>query len=534
MLEQLIVKLEKFGDKALWQRLFTLKSGLIIFPALSGLLSSAGFAPLGMWPLTLAGLSLFTALIGFYPLKKQIFAATLAFGLAFNAATLWWLNFVLQGFGKLPLPLSWSVVLLFSLYLSLPYALLFCLAKKLAGPRRPLLLFCFLPVAWCLADFVIGWLFTGFPWVYPGYSALSGPLAAYAPLMGVRGINLCFYLCAAAIALAIYREFIFLPAAGLIFMGGIFATSIPYTVESKPLTASLVQGNIEQSVKWRADMVAPTLATYWRLTEPLIRPGQLVIWPESAIPLYLERAASLVSDLNTVFHQKNALLVTGMQRIDPAARQAYNSLFVLGSLPQIENLQQIPRYDKRQLVPFGEVVPFARQLRPLGSIFNFPMSSFSRGSEDQRPLTVFDSKFIPAICYESIFPELINALNRPDSGLVIMLSNDSWFGPTSGPLQHLNIARMRCLELQKPMLRATNSGITALIDADGRVLDALPADKEGVLTVTLTPRQGLTPYARLQNIPLIVILLVLGGCGLWHKRRPHNKQHQVLESLIRP
>ena len=205
MLLKLRLLLEILGQPALWQRLFSARWGLVLFPALLGLITSCGFAPVGLWPLTLAGLSLSAALLAHYQTKKQIFVSSLSFFTAFSAASLWWLNFVLQGFGAMPVPLAWTVLLIFALYLALPYALLSVLARKLAGSRRGIFLFCFLPPAWCLADLIIGVLFGGFPWVYAGYTALTGPLSAFAPLIGVRGINLCFYLCAGAVALALFH-----------------------------------------------------------------------------------------------------------------------------------------------------------------------------------------------------------------------------------------------------------------------------------------------------------------------------------------
>ena len=536
MLLKLRLLLEILGQPALWQRLFSARWGLVLFPALLGLITSCGFAPVGLWPLTLAGLSLSAALLAHYQTKKQIFVSSLSFFTAFSAASLWWLNFVLQGFGAMPVPLAWTVLLIFALYLALPYALLSVLARKLAGSRRGIFLFCFLPPAWCLADLIIGVLFGGFPWVYAGYTALTGPLSAFAPLIGVRGINLCFYLCAGAVALALYRLFIFLPAAGIIFMLGVFASSLKFTTPEGELQAVLVQGNIEQSVKWRPEMVGPTLQTYWALTKPEIKQDTLVVWPESAVPLYLERAPELFFDLNAAFKSQGAALITGVQHVDHKTRRPYNSLIVLGEseLNNFDDLEALPRYDKRKLVPFGEVVPFADLLRPLGSIFNFPMSSFAAGKLPAEPLSALGHPFIPAICFEAVFPELFLDADTPESGLILMVSNDSWFGPTSGPVQHLNIARLRCMELQKPMLRATNSGITALIGADGKVIEALPRDTAAVLKVDTALYHGQTPFARLGHLPLCVLLILLLAAGFYHRHHSINKENEVLASLIRP
>ncbi|MBO8415178.1 MAG: apolipoprotein N-acyltransferase [Proteobacteria bacterium] len=527
---------EVIGSPLLWQRWFNSKLGLVLFPLLLGVLASLGFAPLEKWPLTLAGLSLMFFLMGGYQSKKAIFAAVLSFFTTLNAVTLWWLNFVMEGFGGMPMLLSNLVVILFSMYLALPYALLSCLANRFCQGKLPVLLLCFIPAAFVLSDFIISWLFGGFPWVYPGYTALQGPLSAFAPLIGVRGINLLFYLLAGVIALTLKRQFIYLPAAGVIFIAGVFCSSLSFTTDDdKPLKVSLVQGNIMQSVKWRPEMVGPTISTYWNLTEPLIAKDHLIIWPESAIPLYLERAHGLVQDLNTVMHEQGSLLITGLQHKNEETNAAFNSLIILGQEESLSPVTaELNHYDKRKLVPFGEVVPFEEMLRPLGSIFNFPMSSFTPGAEKQQNIKAFGHELIPAICYEAIFPELINSLNAEESGAIVMLSNDSWFGTTSGPKQHLNIARMRCLELQKPMLRATNSGITAFIDKQGQVTDAFPSDKAGVLRGSVHCATGLTPYSRCGNIPLWVLTVLLVGLGVYYRGRDPDKQKQMLESLVRP
>lgn len=536
LIDKLRFHADFLGSSAFWMRLFNSRGGIVLFPLALGALASCGFAPLEKWPLTLAGLSLIFYLTSVYKSKKAVFCGLLCFFTALNAITLWWLNFVMEGFGGLPVLLSNAVVILFALYLGLPYALLGTLGAALCRGRMPVLLLCFIPAGFTAADFIISWLFSGFPWTFVGYTAQEGPLSAYAPLVGVRGINLLFYITAGAIALNLKRQFVFLPIAGVIFIAGVFCEALTFTTEEEePLQVSLVQGNIAQSIKWTPEMVAPIIGTYWNLSEPLFKPGQLVIWPESALPLYFERAVGLLADLNYVAYSRQSLLITGLQHIDEEKYEAFNSLLIVGGQEKISsNINDLNHYDKRKLVPFGEIVPFEDQLRPLGSIFNFPMSSFTRGADGQANIEAFGHKLIPAICYEAIFPELIRELNQPESGAIVMLSNDSWFGPTYGPQQHLNIARMRCLELQKPMLRATNSGVTAFISREGWVIRALPSDEAGVLQGSVTCAQGMTPYARVGSIPVIILALLLAAAGFYYRRQDPDKRRQVLESLIRP
>lgn len=300
LIVRIILTLQKAGDVALWQRLLASRAGLVLFPGACGALTSLGFAPVAVWPFTLAGLSLLFFLLQHARSKKAVFVSTLAFYGVYNTITLWWLNFVMEDFGQLPALLSILIVVLFALYLALPYALLNALAVKLSRGHKGILCMTLLPAAMILSDTVTYYLFTGFPWTYPGYACLTGPLSAFAPLLGVRGINLLLALCAGSIALSVSRQFIYLPAAGVIFMCGVFLSGLEYTDNQAPAKAALVQGNIEQSVKWNPEMTLPTLQRYLQLSAPYIRDNALVVWPESAIPLFMERSPRLLSELNSL------------------------------------------------------------------------------------------------------------------------------------------------------------------------------------------------------------------------------------------
>ena len=184
-------------------------------------------------------------------------------------------------------------------------------------------------------------------------------------------------------------------------------------------------------------------------------------------------------------------------------------------------------------MPFGEVIPFKELLRPLGSVFDIPMSSFTRGSFIQEPIEINGLLYTPAICFEAIFPETVAAIDSEKTSGIIMVSNDTWFGPTKAPVQHLNIARMRAMELSKPMLRATNSGITAYIDEKGNVVSSLETDIEGVLKLDFKPVEGQSIYSKVHNIPLYILLLLLTALGFYTSRKEY-KEGSDLSSLVRP
>ena len=390
----------------------------------------------------------------------------------------------------------------------------------------------FLPAALVLADYIIGVLFTGFPWMYVGYTTVDSPFASFAPLVGVRGISLLFFICAGAIALAIERRYVYLPVAGFIFFISIIIMGIKYVTPMEPIKVAGIQGNIEQSIKWDPDHTIPSIKKYMNLTSPELGKNDVVIWPESAMPVYVQQIVPLLDDLNFLANEQETALLMGIQRVTPN-KLSYNSMYVFG---QSKNLFDAQIYDKRQLVPFGEVVPFENLTRQLGSIFNFPMSSFSPGALDQEQIHIgkFDLKFIPALCYESIFPELMLSMHSDETNGIIMISNDSWYGDTRGPIEHLAIARMRSMEMQKPMIRVTNSGITAYIDELGAIVERLPSDEEGVLHMQYVPTSGTTPYAKGGIYIFIFMVLATIALGFMLRRVRQDAAQQQFNDMIRP
>ena len=390
----------------------------------------------------------------------------------------------------------------------------------------------FLPAALVLADYIIGVLFTGFPWMYVGYTTVDSPFASFAPLVGVRGISLLFFICAGAIALAIERRYVYLPVAGFIFFVSIIIMGIKYVTPMEPIKVAGIQGNIEQSIKWDPNHTIPSIKKYMNLTSPELGKNDVVIWPESAMPVYVQQIVPLLDDLNFLANEQETALLMGIQRVTPD-KLSYNSMYVFG---QSKNLFDAQIYDKRHLVPFGEVVPFEKLTRQLGSIFNFPMSSFSPGALDQEQIHIekFDLKFIPALCYESIFPELMLSMYSDETNGIIMISNDSWYGDTRGPIEHLAIARMRSMEMQKPMIRVTNSGITAYIDELGAIVERLPSDEEGVLHMQYVPTSGTTPYAKGGIYIFIVMVLATIALGFMLRRVRQDAVQQQFNDMIRP
>ncbi|TVQ85829.1 MAG: apolipoprotein N-acyltransferase, partial [Chromatiaceae bacterium] len=304
-------------------------------------------------------------------------------------------------------------------------------------------------------------------------------------------------------------------AGGLVglWLLGLVLWPIPWTRPAGALLpASVVQGNVEQSLKWAPDGLLPTLEIYLGLTRAVLG-SALIVWPETAIPEFLHHpdVQTMVSRLGESARAAGSEVVFGVPAMDPDGYY-YNALVSIGSASD--------RYDKRHLVPFGEYLPFKRHLRPLIDWFEVPMSDFSRGRA-ARPLLQVGPHLVGAsICYEDVFPDQVREA-LPEAAWLINVSNDAWFGDSLAPHQHLEFARMRALENGRDLVRSTNTGISAIIDHRGRVRGQIPSFARGTLTVAIQPRVGTTPFSRLgSGVSVGLALSMLLAALLVRWRRP--------------
>jgi len=489
-----------------------------------GALTVSGFAPdaLSFLPLfTLAALFLLWSRASS---RKAAAYMGFAFGLGFFGAGVSWVYVSVHEFGGMSMPLAVVATFLFCLVLSL-----FPAAAGLlqAGPggltrRRALLL---IPALWVSMEWVRGWILTGFPWLALGYSqAVTSPLAGFAPLFGVYGVSLASALCAGALALLADarlhrrgRAAIVFPVAILLML--VLAGSILKQVEwvrplGAPVTVSLLQGNIPQEMKWREDKAKTTLDAYMAMT--LASSGRLIVLPETALPIFLNDLP--LSYLEMLSERANKLggdLLVGVPE-HTGDGEYFNSVLSLGSSP-------VQVYRKVHLVPFGEFIPFRSLFGWITRILHIPLSDFSRGETLQPPLKVAGQKVAMAICYEDAFgEELINQL--PAASLLVNVSNDAWFGDTFAPWQHLQISQMRALETGRTMLRATNTGITAIINQRGEVLKRAQPFTTARLEGEAQGFAGATPYVRFGNflvLGLLVLLLVANR--IMAKKKPGRR-----------
>ncbi len=458
-----------------------------------------GFAPTALAPLPVLSAAGLLWLWQGAAAPRRAAALGFAFGMGLFLTGVSWVYISLHDYGDMPAALAAVATLLFCAFLALYPALVGYLQARLGGPlaARQLVL---IPALWALSEWLRGWIFTGFPWLSLGYSQAESPLRGYAPLAGVFGLSWLVLLCA-ALLLALMRPTrrgAAVAALALVLGLGYGLDRIEWTQpQGAPITVSLLQGNIAQDLKWDAGRFASTVQLYQRMIERSA--ARLTILPETAIPRFLDLLdPALVSALAASARRHGGDLIVGVPLRDGAGRY-YNSAISLGASPS-------QRYDKIHLVPFGEFIPpgFGWVL----SILKIPLADFSRGSTAQAPLALAGQKIAVDICYEDAFgEEIIRPL--PQATLLVNVSNVAWFGDSLAPHQHLQISQLRALETGRDMLRATNTGMTAIIDHHGHVVAALPAFTQGTLSGSAQGRSGATPYVRWGNAPLLLLATLL-------------------------
>lgn len=355
-------------------------------------------------------------------------------------------------------------------------------------------------------EWALTWVLTGFPWLMLGYSQLDTVLRHWAPVGGVLTVSLMVALAGAVMVVAIVDARRRWAALAVVLLPWILgaALSLPRWVSPRSSgSVALVQGSIPQEIKWARSSVPTILDRYRQLTAPHWG-RDLIIWPEAAITLFAHQAGTYLEEMASAARRSGSTLVTGLPayELDPVSGDGIfrNTAVAIG--------MGEGRYVKRRLVPFGEYVPLEPLLRGLIEFFDLPMSRARSGDAVQPLLTAGERRLAMAICYEVVYPELVR-VQAEEADLIVTISNDAWFGRSIGPLQHMQMARMRALENGRFLLRGTNNGVTAIVDSGGRVVGRIPQFEPGVLTGEFQVMTGTTPYARLGHRPVLVVGLVL-------------------------
>lgn len=461
--------------------------------AFLGAMLALAFAPYEIFPfalLSLAGL----LVLWLKATPSQGFWRGFSFGLGLFGAGIYWVYISIHLYGDVP-PIGAAAIaaLLIAVLALFPGTVGYLLNRyfSAANPAKMLLAF---PAFWVLSEYLRTLLFTGFPWLLVGYSQTNSPLKGLASFVGVYGISLAVLVSSGLLVSAVlaFRKKLFLRAyLNLLGLTGIWTLSaflnlVTFTHPTgNTMDVSLVQGNIPQSLKWSPDHIQLSFDRYESMTEPLWGPNKLIIWPEAAIPLPLDNARDFINEMDQKARENQSHLILGIPIKQQTSDNYYNAIITVGQGRHV--------YLKRRLVPFGEYVPLVKIFGRVFDFMNVPMSNMTPAVAHQEPFELNHVKIWSSICYEVAYPEFIR-LRDASIGLLLTVTNDAWFGQSSAQAQHLQMAMMRALELQRPLLFASNDGITAIIDPHGNVQAEAKAHTATVLNGRVQPVSGMTPW----------------------------------------
>ena len=474
-----------------------------------GALLTLAFAPYNVFPLAIiapAGL----LVLWLQASPKRAGWLGFCFGIGLFSTGVYWVFISIHEYGDVPSSFAGLITAGLIAVLALFPASVGYVFKRFFPAPSAINVICAFPAVWILfSEWLRSSLFCGFPWLFVGYSQINSPLKGFAPIFGVYGISFAALLTSACIVNswmqykqknyhAIYLSLFMITA---IWTTGGLLNLIRWTSpDGKPLSVSLVQANIPQSVKWDPEHLQLSFDRYTELTAPLWGKNDLIIWPEAAIPLTMQNAARFIDALDVKAQETNTQLILGIPVESPNGKQYHNAIIVLG--------EERGYYLKRLLVPFGEYVPFQRFFAGLFDLLQVPMSNLSPGQASQPPIHVKGIKILPSICFEITFPDLMRSHDQ-SIGMLLTITNDAWFGRSSAQAQHLQMAQMRAAEFNRPVLFVSNDGITAIIASNGTIAASIPDHETAVLKGTVQPMVGLTPWMYFGSDATLFILLCM-------------------------
>jgi apolipoprotein N-acyltransferase len=441
-------------------------------------------------------------------------------GLAAYGGILYWINIVMTTYGKLPIVVSFLIFMTLAAYLAIYVGVFLYLVRKGEEKGIPMLLS--FPFLWVGLEYLRSFLLTGFPWASLGYSQYEVlPLIQIADVTGVYGLSFLIALSNIVIYQVIRgivkKEPGFHPARGAVILLALIAGTLIYgfdrlnRVESgKPVKVALVQGNIDQAIKWDPAFQQATIAIYERLTRAAAAGGvDLVVWPESAVPFFFQDDEKYASQVRRLAEEIKSPIIFGSPAYDNVGGviKYRNSAYLLSSTGRL-----VGRSDKIHLVPFGEYVPLAKML-PFVHKLVVGIGDFSPGT-GTLPLSIGKGEVGVLICFEGIFPELSRNYVRAGSRLLVNVTNDAWYGRSSAPYQHLSMTVFRAVENRVPLVRAANTGISCIIDSKGRVSGRTPLFRETFVTGEVRLGEAGTVYNRYGDVFAVFCLAVSALCAL--------------------
>lgn len=475
---------------------------------MGGILLALSFAPFD-YPL-LAIVALLLLLLSWQQVStaKGIWRGY-CFGLGLFGAGISWVYVSIHDYGGANVLVATGLTALLTAFMALFIALVSGLSLIFSSDRNIVRLLLVFPAIWTLVEWSRSWFLTGFPWLQIGYSQMNTFLSGLAPVTGVYGLSWVSAFTAASILAAwtlrgVHRWGL-LSLVLVVWLGAGALTWVEWTRPiGAPFQASLIQANISQAIKWLPEQRSKTLQLYQEMTRQHWD-SQLIVWPETAIPgFYKSLPPHFIDSLTAEAIQHHSDLLIGLLVSGDSQDEYYNAMMALGEHPGI--------YYKRHLVPFGEYLPLQPVSGFIADLIQIPMSDFSAGNDQQPSLYAANYLLAASICYEDIFGQE-SLLGLPEAAYLVNITNDAWWGDSLAPHQHLQMARFRALETGRYMLRATNTGATAFINAKGKIISRAPLFEQTVLTDQVIPMTGSTPYVRLGDTPVLLALclsLVIG------------------------
>lgn len=481
------------------------------FALVSGMLGVLAFAPFNIWPAYAVTICSSIWFIKQADTLKTAFKSGLALGLGFFGAGISWVYVSIATYGQIGLLLSILITLAFVALLASFYAFAFSITWKVINKFKQWPISLIFTISLLFSEFLRSTLFTGFPWLLPGYSLHSTWAFELSPIGGIWLLSslaiLTFSLPTAVFFEGFKKQSLLCFALIITWGASLYLphSEIQFSEEIGKLKTTLIQGNIKQDEKWLPENAGPTL-DYYQATSLEHLDSDLIIWPETAITYLHHQVEPFLAPFDKILKESNTSLITGVpvftQSPDKALGQGhfYNGLWTFGD--------GFGLYLKQKLVPFGEYIPFQELLGPIFDIFGQPMTSFQKGESNQPSLQIGEWAISSFICYEIVYPELVRSMVR-DSDILLTVSNDGWFGESIGPLQHLQIAQFRAKESSRYLIRATNTGVTAIMDAEGSIKQQLPQFTRASLTAEVKLLKGITPYVQYGNLVVLSFLFSL-------------------------
>ncbi len=466
---------------------------------LCGGTSVLAFAPFAFWPVLLPCVGTLFVLVFYAGSARYSFTIGYVFGLGLFGAGVYWVYYSLHLFGAAIAPLAAVGTLLCVMVLSLYPALFAVIAWRFRVRGSGLVhrsswFLVAAPALWLLVEWFRSWFLTGFPWLSIGYSTINTPLAGYAPIGGVFLNSLLMAFCGGALALIYVQRSIASACIALLGIvvvagGGQMLRSVSWTQPAgDPVQVTMVQGNISQELKFQPRLLEDSLRIYSDLS---LTGADLIIWPESAIPTLFTDVEAWQTEFVEEMAARGSTVLSGGFHANEDYTEYYNAIKVLGGTDD-------QLYTKRHLVPFGEFIPLRDIIKLLAQVITIPMSDLTPGTGPIMPINIDGVNYGMSICYEDAFGNEMIA-QMPQTNVLVNISNDAWFGDSTAPHQHQEIAAMRSLEFDRPMLRVTNTGITSLISRHGQVLEQGEQFEAMAMDVEVVPRHGSTPYVLVGN-----------------------------------